>query len=163
MKNMKIKIIEQVLLPDNTWHIPKILPNSFDNVFIESKICTNLDIILQQFILTLNDFPNNKEIFFDMELAKELQNKCEVDFFDGKFINHNIFEISDLKRGCEKWKHSFNTTVIPSFFTESLARAQFYLNNFYTNYRLLVCFEQEVKQENFDDLFLKSSITSDFI
>ena len=73
MKNMKIKIIEQVLLPDNTWHIPKILPNSFDNVFIESKICTNLDIILQQFILTLNDFPNNQEIFFDRELAKELQ------------------------------------------------------------------------------------------
>jgi len=167
MLKVQIKVVEQVLTEQHVWAIPVIVPAFISKIkkitpdlTIENRVCTNLDEFFYNFLLRLNRIPVtvHPEMEFDNMLIADLKEKYELDFNQNDYINHQLYMISDLKKGEKNWKEINNLTVSHAFFTSCLARADFYLNNFFKDYRLLVCFKQISEPILPTNSFLSSSI-----
>lgn len=167
MLNLQIKVVEQVLTAQGQWVIPVIIPlydskiqKVTPDLTIENRVCTNLDDTFYNFLIRLNNIPLpvHPEMVFDFQLIEQLKDKYELDLNQSEYINHQLYTISDLKKGEKTWKEVNNITVSHAFFTSCLSRSDFYLNNFFIDYRLLVCFKQILTPKSSNDSFLSSSI-----
>ena len=166
MFNLQIKIMEQVKVPSNidNWVIPLVSPQAIktheDNgLTIQHLICTNLDEHLYEFLKKLNYYPAvvHPELQFDRVICEKLNEVYQLDFLKPEYNDYLYFTVEDLKRGDKQWREQFGCSHF--FFTGALLHAEFYRNEGYVEYRLLVCFKRPETIITPEQNFLSSVIS----
>lgn len=161
-----IIIIEQVLSHDSFWEVPIITPGPIQDISLEkyiniqNKLCTNLDFSLQEFLINFYSNLNMKGDIqlFDIHLGNSLKERYGINFFSDEFSNHIILNLNQLKEAEFSWKRKFKTDIAPYIITGAIERGDFYIKNFYIDYRILICFKKQKEQMDFSKNMLNSSI-----